>query len=78
MELPIHLRVVLLTNEYDISSTTNVSLDHFEVEEKIGEGTYSEIFLVRQKQNRKHFTMKRINRAECKSKGSLDMIHREV
>ena len=52
-------------------------MKHFEVVEKIGEGTYSEIFLVERRHDRHLFCLKRINKAELREKGDFNMVKNE-
>lgn len=54
-----------------------ITLKYFTILQKIGEGTYSEIFLVERKYDRQLFCLKRINKAELREKGSFEIVKNE-
>jgi hypothetical protein len=67
IKLPLTLELSRPDNEYQIDCQTDkITASHFQTIQKIGEGTYSQIFLVERRFDRHLFCMKRINKAECR------------
>lgn len=75
LKLPLTLEIAAYDEEHAINCKTEIiTSKHFNILQKIGEGTYAEIFLVEKKEDRSLYCMKRINKAECREKGELSMI----
>lgn len=79
VKLPFSLQIVSHDQDWMIDNQCQtITPKYFDILDKIGQGSYSQIYLVERKYDRHLFCMKRINKAECREKGSLQMIKNEL